>query len=61
MTAHPVARLRESDVELGTAPYGIFGNTYLSGQSASLYWYVGLFVVLMIGSALLSWVLFLNL
>ena len=61
VTTHPVARLREPDVELDTAPYGIFGDTYLSGQSASLYWYVGLFVVLMIGSALLTWVLLLRL
>jgi hypothetical protein len=60
LKTYPVARLRDSDVELDTAPYGIFGDTYLSGQPSYLYLYVGLFVVLMIVSALLVWGLLLS-
>jgi hypothetical protein len=61
VTAQSVVQPRKSGIELDAAPYGILGGAYLNSPSASSYVYVGLYVVLVIGSALLMWALFLSL
>jgi hypothetical protein len=43
---------------LSVAPYGVSDLFYLGGQSVATHWYVGLFVAIVIGSALLTWALF---
>jgi hypothetical protein len=57
----PAARDPKRGVESEAVPYGILGGTYLSSPSVSSYGYVGLFVVLVISTALLMWLLFLSL
>lgn len=59
--AHPALRPRKSSVGPGAVSHGIFGGTYLGGPPASPYWYVGLYVVLVVCSALLTLTLFLRL
>jgi hypothetical protein len=61
VTAHPALRPRKSGVGPGAVSYGLLGGNYLGSQPASSYWYVGLYVVLVIGSALLTCALFLRL